>query len=160
MFTVELTDAEIMFCKMAAGLRSIAARAANVKDARMGDLSGLQMDEDGMIGEYAFCKKMNIFPDLIPGPRSGSYDCVLMGKRIDVKSTRREDGRLLATLKDNDSVDIYALAIISGNKVKFPGFALKKELCSEANRVQLGHGTGYGMTQDKLRQWKEEYCDQ
>lgn len=159
MFTVELTDAEIIFCKTAAGLRTITARAANVKDAKMGDLSGLQMDEDGMIGEYAFCKKMNIFPDLIPGPRSGSYDCILMGKRIDIKTTRRKDGRLLATLKNNDDVDIYVLAIINENKVSFPGFALKKDLCSDGNRVQLGHGIGYGITQDKLRLWREEYCD-
>lgn len=159
MFTVELTDAEIMFCKMAAGLRTITARAANVRDARMGDLSGLQMDEDGMIAEYAFCKKMNIFPDLIPGPRSGTCDCIMQGKRIDVKSTRRENGRLLATLKDNSDVDIYVLAIVADNKVRFPGFALKKDLCVKANEVELGHGIGYGMTQDKLRQWKEEYRD-
>ena len=159
MFTVELTDAEIMFCRMAAGLRTITARAANIKDARMGDLSGLQMDEDGVIGEYAFCKKMNIFPDLIPGPRSGSHDCIFMGKRIDVKSTRREDGRLLTTLKNNDDVDVYVLAIIIGNKVRFPGFAPKKELCLEQNKVQLGHGVGYGIAQDRLRLWKEEYCD-
>jgi hypothetical protein len=159
MFTVELTDVELMFCKMTAGLRTITARAANVKDARMGDLSGLQMDEDGMIGEYAFCKKMNIFPDLIPGPRSGSHDCVFLGKRIDVKSTRHEDGRLLATLKNNDDVDVYVLAVIIGNKVRFPGFSLKKELCLEKNKVSLGHGIGYGVTQDRLRPWKEEYCD-
>ena len=158
MFTVELTDVELIFCKTAAGLRTITARAANVKDARIGDLSGLQMDEDGMIGEYAFCKKMNIFPDLIPGPRSGSYDCIFMGKRIDVKTTRRKNGRLLSTLKDNDDVDIYVLAIIDGNTVRFPGFALKKEFCIKDNHVQLGHGIGYGMTQDKLRPWKEEYC--
>ena len=159
MFTVHLTDVEIIFCKTAAGLRTITARAANVRDARMGDLSGLQMDEDGMIGEYAFCKKMNIFPDLIPGPRSGSYDCILNGRRIDVKSTRWSDGRLLATLKNNDDVDIYVLAIIDGNVVKFPGFALKRELCIPENEVQLGHGIGYGMTQNMLRPWKEEYCD-
>ena len=159
MFTVHLSDAEMMFCKMSAGLRTITARAANVKDARMGDLSGLQMDEDGMIGEYAFCKKMNIFPDLIPGPRSGSYDCIFMGKRIDVKTTRHKNGHLLATMKNNEDVDIYVLDIIDGNAVTFPGYARKTELCIEGNQIQLGHGIGYGITQNKLRFWKEKHCD-
>ncbi len=159
MFTVELTDAEIIFCKMAGGMRSLTARASNVKDAKVGDLSNVQIDEDGMIGEYAFCKKMNIFPDLIPGPRSGSYDCVFMGKRVDVKSTRRENGRLLSTTKNNDDVDVYVLAIILGNKVRFPGFALKKDLVREQNLTELGHGIGYAMNQNELKLWKEEFCD-
>lgn len=140
-------------------MRSLTARASNVKDAKVGDLSNIQIDEDGMIGEYAFCKKMNIFPDLIPGPRSGSYDCVFMGKRVDVKSTRRENGRLLSTTKNNDDVDVYVLAIILGNKVRFPGFALKKDLVREQNLTELGHGIGYAMNQNELKLWKEEFCD-
>jgi len=159
MFSVALTDPEIMFCKLAAGLRTLTARAAKVKDAKMGDLSGLQMDEDGLLGEYAFCKRMNVFPDLVPGPRSGSFDCVFMGKRIDIKATRHRDGRLLSTLKNNDDVDIYVLAIIEGSKVTFPGYALKSDLCSDENKIELGHGIGYGLTQDRLRKWKEEYHD-
>lgn len=161
MFTVILTDAEVMFCKMAAGLRALTNRASNTKDAKIGTLSGLQMDEDGLLGEYAFCKKMNIFPDLIPSPRSGSSDCILKGKRIDVKTTRRINGRLLATMKNNDDVDVYVLAIIdeTGTKVSFPGYATKKGLCAPVNQVDLGHGIGYGLTQDELRAWPEEYCD-
>jgi hypothetical protein len=159
MFSVDLTDPEIMFCKMAAGLRTLTARAAKVRDAKMGNLSGLQIDEDGLLGEYAFCKKMNIFPDLIPGPRSGSFDCIFMGKRIDVKTTRHRDGRLLSTLKNNDDVDVYVFAIIDGSKIIFPGYALKNDLCCDENKIELGHGVGYGLTQDRLRKWKKEYYD-
>lgn len=81
MFTVCLTEPEIMFCRLIAGLRTLTNRIANVKDTKMGSLSGLQADEDGLLGEYSFCKKMNVFADLVPVLRSGSFDCVLMGEK-------------------------------------------------------------------------------
>jgi len=150
MFTVELTDAEVMVAKMLGGLRSIVGRTAGVTDRKVANLSGLAIDEDGMIAEYAFCKHFNIFPDIVPGPRSGSYDCIYNGKRIDVKSTRYHSGRLLATLKDNPDVDIYVLGIVDGNKVYFPGYATKATLCDDENKVDLGRGVGYALEQDRL----------
>lgn len=81
------------------------------------------------------------------------------GGKIDVKTTRHRNGRLLSTLKKNDDVDIYVLAIIDKNHVIFPGYALKEELFREENKIELGHGIGYGMTQDMLRKWKKEYHD-
>jgi len=147
---VELTDAELMVAKMLGGLRTIVGRTAGVTDRKVTNQSGLSIDEDGMIAEYAFCKHFNIFPDIVPGPRSGSYDCVYQGKRIDVKSTRYPDGRLLATLKDNPDVDIYVLAVLSGNTVTFPGFATKSALCRKENETDLGRGIGYAMDQERL----------
>lgn len=154
MIEVQLTDAELLMCKMLGGMRSIVGRTAGVVDRKMGNQSGLSIDEDGMMAEYAMCKHFNIFPDMAPSPRSGSCDCIYNGKRIDVKSTRVESGRLLATLKDNPDVDIYVLGIIDGTKVKFPGFALKSDLCREENIIDLGHGKGYALTQEQLRAWK------
>lgn len=109
-----------------------------------------------MIAEYAFCKWQNVFCDLVPDPRSGSADCVLGGLGIDVKATRRSNGRLLVTLKHNPDVQVYVLAIIEGNMVRFPGYARREDICREENIVDLGHGKGYGLTQDKLRQFKEK----
>lgn len=150
MFSVTLDDPEMMLVKMIGGMRSIVARSAGVVDAKKADLSGLSIDEDGMMAEYAFCKQYNVFPQISPSPRSGSYDCVYGNKRIDVKSTRYKDGRLLATLKDNPDVDVYVLAIIDGNTVTFPGYATKAQLCREENKIDLGRGEGYALTQDKL----------
>jgi ABC-type dipeptide/oligopeptide/nickel transport system ATPase component len=76
------------------------------------------------------------------------------GKRIDVKSTRYKDGRLLATLKDNPDVDLYVLAIVDGGTVTFPGYATKSQLCREENVQDLGRGSGYVMTQDRLTAFK------
>jgi hypothetical protein len=69
---------------------------------------------------------------------------------VDVKSTRYQSGRLLATLKDNPDVDIYVLAIVEDNRVCFPGYARKSRLCSEENKVNLGRGVGYALEQSKL----------
>lgn len=154
MITVVLDDPEMMLAKVIGGMRSIVARSAGVTDAKKAGLSGLTIDEDGMIAEYAFCKHFNLFPMISPSPRSGSYDCVMNGKRIDVKSTRYKDGRLLATLKDNPDVDLYVLAIVDGGTVTFPGYATKAQLCTEENIQDLGRGSGYVMTQDRLTPFK------
>lgn len=154
MFSVTLTDAELLMVKTLGGMRAITGRAAGVVDRKIGKQTGLEIDEDGMMAEFAFCKHFNIFPDLVPGPRSGSCDCIYMGKRIDIKSTRYSNGKLLATTKDNPDVDIYVLAVIDGNTVVFPGYARKDDLCREENLTDLGHGKGYALEQNQLKRWK------
>lgn len=153
-FTVTLSDAEILVCRTLGAMRSIVARAANVKDAKIGDQSGADGDVDGMIGEYAFCKLFNVFPDIVPAPRSGSYDAIMVSKkrkvRVDVKTTRYKNGRLLATKKGNSDVDVYVLATLIGNEVTFVGWAKRDVLCVDANLTDLGHGKGYGMDQKSL----------
>lgn len=156
MISVFLTDAEMVMVHMLGGMRAITGRAAGVQDKKMGPQSGVSIDEDGMVAEYAFCKHFNLFPDLVPGPRSGTYDCIYMGKRIDIKSTRHANGRLLATLKDNPDVDVYVLGIIDGQTVHFPGYAKKSALCREENKTSLGHGVGYAMDQKDLTPWKKD----
>jgi hypothetical protein len=146
-----LTDAECLMLKTLGGMRSLVARSAGVKDAKMGDQNGLEADIDGLMGEYAFCKWKNIFPDLVPAPRSGSCDCVFKNQRIDIKTTRYKTGRLLATLKNNQDIDIYVLAILEENIVNFVGWAKKEDLCQQKNIKNLGHGDGYSLDQNELR---------
>jgi hypothetical protein len=155
MIVVTLSDAEYLTVRTLGGMRSLVGRAAGVVDRKVTDISGVSIDEDGMMAEYAFCKHHNIFPDIVPGPRSGSCDCVYKGKRIDIKSTRYKNGRLLATLKDNPDVDLYVLGIIDGNTVTFPGYATKAQLCREENKVDLGRGVGYALDQDQLTPFRE-----
>lgn len=45
--------------------------------------------------------------------------------------------------------------LIEGNVVRFPGFALKHEICREENKTDLGHGVGYALRQDQLRKFKD-----
>lgn len=154
-FTVTLSDAEMATCRLLGEMRSLVARGNSVKDRKMADTAGYEIDIDGMIAEYAFCKHFNIFPDLTPAPRSGSYDCIYINKRIDIKSTRYKTGKLLATTKHNDDVDVYVLAIISGNEITFPGYATKEKLINSNNLGNLGYGDGYILNQNQLTSWKK-----
>ena len=152
--TVELSDSEVAVCRVIGNMRTIVARANSVGDQKIGPQSGVNVDEDGVIAEYAFCKHWNIHMDLTVKPRAGSYDCLLKNKRIDIKSTRIKTGHLAVKLAKNEDVDIFVLAIIDGNKVIFPGYAASADVYREDNIKSLGHGNGHCLTQDQLRKWK------
>ena len=149
--TVTLNPDEITVCQLIGRMRSLIARSANVKDAKIGKQDGNEADVLGLMAEYAFAKHFNLFPDLGLTPRSGSADGVYKGWRYDIKATTYENGRLLCTTKENLDVDMYILGIIKDNTVTFPGWALSKELRNEKNKIDLGHGTHYGLNQADLR---------
>ena len=156
LLVVQLTQAEVDMCVVLAAQRNMVARGNGVVDRQIGKQSALKTDYIGMVGEFAFCKYFNVFPDLAASPRSGSCDCVYKGVRIDIKSTDLASGRLLATTKENLDVDRYVLAIVNGNTVTFPGWIDRQDLIRESNLVDLGHGKGYAMTQDQLNKFKGE----
>lgn len=151
---VKLDHDEIAVCQLLGRMRSLIARSANVHDAKIGDQDGADADVIGLMAEFAFAKRFNCFPDLGLKPRSGSYDGRINGKRYDIKATKHKNGRLLCTMKDNPDVDIYVLAIVDQPVVRLVGYASKDELRHEGNLIDLGHGKGYAMTQDKLQQFR------
>jgi hypothetical protein len=149
---VEITHDLRLLASVWGGFRTFVNRTGSIKDAKMGPQSGPEIDYDGILGELAFCQLMNVWPDLGMTSRSGSCDCVVKGKRIDIKTTRRADGRLLCRLKDNPDVDIYVLALLDNKFVTFAGWAYKHELCKPENIRNLGgHGEGYALDQSQLR---------
>ena len=148
---VTLTDQDFVMCRLIGNMRTLVARNNHVGDKKMGNQSGFQIDEDGVLGEFAFCKHFNVFFDLGVSPRSGSFDCILRGKRIDVKTTRYKTGKLLATTKVNPDVDIYVLAILDNHDITFVGWIEKEELISEKNLKDLGRGLGYSLEQNELK---------
>jgi hypothetical protein len=152
---VILTPHDLSICRILGNMRTIVARGAAVKDTQMGKQDPLDIDENGVIGEYAFCKHWNIFFDPTAYPRSGSPDCILHNRRFDIKTTTYENGRLTATLKRNSDIDCYALAILKNNKVIFPGWVFADELCTEKNITNLGHGDGYALEQSAFTAWKQ-----
>ena len=121
---IELSLAEINICKFIGEQRSLLARSKGVVDAKMGQHDGTVADIQGFKAEYAFAKFKNVFPDFGLSVRSGSCDGVThKGNRYDVKSTNRMDGNLLSTLKVNNDVDIYVLAVVQYNIVHLIGWA-------------------------------------
>jgi len=143
-----------LLASMLGGIRTLMNRGTLVVDGKIGPQDGMTADMDAIVGELAFAKAQNVWPDLSLKPRSGSADLLIGGKRIDIKSTRHPNGRLLGKCKVNLDVDIYVLAIISDHQVTFPGWSHRHELYNDSNLIDLGHGVGYGLTQDKLNTWE------
>jgi hypothetical protein len=154
--SVQLDAGEMAVAASLAALRSAMSRLLKTYDQRMDDKkSGYEIDLIGIIGEIAFAKKFNVYPDLSISPRSGSDDAVVNGKTIDVKSTDLKNGRLLATLnKEKHMSDIYVLAIVDCDRVSFPGYATKELLFVETRKKDLGKGVGYVMDQSELMRFK------
>lgn len=155
MIEVNIHPDEVTICQIIGRMRSLIARSAGVKDAKVGSQDGSDADVMGLKAEYAFAKHFNTFPDLGLTPRSGSADGILNGHRYDIKSTTYKNGRLLATKKVNADVDFYVLAIVTDNKVLFPGYAMKDDLINIKNIKDLGRGEGYCLEQSSLRKFSE-----
>lgn len=153
--TIELDASEMAVVQMLAAMRHGMNRGQSVVNSRVGPQSDYQTDLDGLIAEFAFCRWKNVWPDMSIAPRSGGADCVVDGKTIDVKATRRAEGRLLAvTTKNVQQADIYVLAIVRDNSVTFAGWAFANELIKPENIINLGHGPTYALDQSRLRVFK------
>lgn len=157
---VQLDNIDIIICEMIGRMRNIVNRNFKVKDTKVSKNSPNNIDVQGFLAEFAFCKHFNIFPDFDLRPRSGSYDALYNGYRYDIKSTRHKNGRLIATTKVNPDVDIYILAIINDTEVDFIGYAFKEEFIKQENIKDLGYGDTYVLERDKLHKFKDGHTQE
>lgn len=154
-----LTDAEQLIVRQLALLRHTLSRMADLPNEKVANLPDEQIDLEGMAAEWIFCKALNVYPDLDGGPRT--YDCTYYGKTIDVKSTQREQGRLIVrTDKIADPCDYYVL--VTGT---FPGpytirgVAEAQHVFAPKRLTDLGYGPVYAIPQSDLypfEQWKDD----
>jgi hypothetical protein len=152
----QLSEAELNVLRIIANLRGLVARANNIANLKVSENQNQDVEFDGLIGEYAFCKLHNLFLDIVPQPRSGSYDCLFHDQRLDIKSTRYKNGVLLGSTNRNADIDVYVLCIIDGLNVSFPGYAMAEELYAEENLTTLGRYDNpvYALDQSKLHKFK------
>ena len=148
---IKLTDAELHICRILGMMRRSEAMH-KVVDQQVGKDCTWAIDIDGVVAEYCAAKVMNLCPDLTVSIRNGGADLVgRSGQTIDVKSTRYKTGRLLATLKKSENpCDLYVLVIVDDFGGDVVGWIRSSSLFQESNKVDLGHGLGYGVTQDLL----------
>ena len=118
----------------------------------MGDQSNEETDLEGFGAELAFCKLMNIYPDLETGNNLPPYDCVSrFGVTIDVKTTKYPKGHLLATLKKkNNPPDKYVLMVGEFPEYQIVGEIGADEFLQDSNIGNLGKGDGFMLTQAEL----------
>lgn len=150
--TTTLSDTELDLARKVASLRYGSSREAGVKDAKIGSQSNFETDFIGMCGELAFCKMLNIYPDLAIVPGGNGHDCLLDDIRIDVKTTKYKTGQLLSrSTKEYPGIDVFAL--VTGDPITgefaFVGWSLADELRSDENLSEKFNGS-YAMPQDKL----------
>jgi hypothetical protein len=90
--TVELNKQEQALCRALAKKRYASNRTAGVRNSKRGRQSNEDTDLEGVGAEMAFCKLLNVYPDLPMTPRSqddDDGDCTLKdGRRVDVKATK------------------------------------------------------------------------
>lgn len=159
---VTLEPAEMAACRMMGNLRTHACRVAGSKKG--GDFGGdpIEWDENGFIGEYAFCKAHNLFFDITGIPRKHGYDCIKDGKRVDVKTTTWKNGVLLVYESHNRDVDVYVMAILDGLTVHFPGYCGADKFYKYATRIENTSrdrngnvSYRYELPQELLSRWPE-----
>jgi hypothetical protein len=151
MVIIELNKIEQRLCRFLAKARYASNRENKIKDRKIGPQSAEDTDLEGIAGELIFAKMTNTYPDLTIEPRKGGHDLLYKGYKIDVKTTKHSNGRLLAVIeKKPDDADIYFLFVGELPLYTCRGWAWAHDLLKEENITDLGHGPTYALDQDHL----------
>lgn len=161
---VTLSNEWQRFAKHLAKKRIHSNRDNGVIDRKFGSQSAWFTDYQGISGEIAFCQLCNIFPDAEIKPQSGTWDCLLPdGVKVDVKTTKYQTGKLLASLKKADYIWddlIYALMIGQAPTFRFAGWEWATELIRSENLTILNGRKSYALTQAELHKelplWEDQ----
>lgn len=155
---IELSQTEVQIVEFIAALRFYETSSKGT-ERKQSNLDSLQMGVDGVMSEYAVAKHHNIHFDMNCNYRKFDADLISnKGKKIDVKSTRREGGNLNAVGWSKDKpADIYVLTEIItdelNNKVKLVGWIEKELFLTPENIKDVGNGQFYSIPQNKLHQY-------
>jgi hypothetical protein len=107
---IRLEDTEVLIAQTLATLRRLRSRDAGAINTPYAGLKQEDIDLDAMGAELAFCKAVNLYPDLNTSVRPHIYDCLYRGYKVDVKHTLKDNGNLISRYsKKNGDADIYAL---------------------------------------------------
>lgn len=151
---IKLTDDEVIYCKNIAFKIDEGNSKSNVKDFRQTNKqTSLEINTQGTLGEFAFCKHFNILFDSTIKSRSSGYDCILKEKRIDIKTTTWKKG-IYKTLKPIKNIDIFAQIIQhSENEYELNGWIDASDLMQNKNIIDIGNGPCYFVANEKLNKF-------
>ena len=151
---VKLNANEIQLAQQLAKERHTKNRKAGIPNRKRGPQSEEVTELDGVGGEIAFAKALNLYPDLKDYP--GKHDMVISGKTVDVKTTRYPFGHLeVSTDKTPGDVDIYALVI-----GEMPEYSVIGWMCGDRlmkKKYLYTHRSGskvYRAAQSELKQFE------
>lgn len=137
MITVELKPSEVSLALYLSTVRHSVNTGLSVGDKQMGKEDGLKIASDGLIAELAVCKYFNVYPDLSFDPRSGGFDCIINGKKVDVKSTRYGKTNVyLPERKKHNQIDRYIWCWVDFRNVTLVGWFAPNEIFLDENLFQ------------------------
>jgi hypothetical protein len=153
---ITLSEYEQEIAKMCAEKRSKNNRRHNVKNNNFTAYSDFEVDLQGFGGEMAFCKLFKLYPDMEIGVRSAKEDkgdCTLDGFRIDVKTSRNDNGNLFVGI--NKQPTVYAYALMTGlfPQFTFRGFILTSDMMSTNRVTKMPGGICFKAEQNELLTW-------
>ena len=152
MFKVKLNETEQRLVTYIAKKRFVTKRQAGFPVSKIGPQSFEDTDREGFGGEIAYCKMMNIYPDLTIGIDIPDFDCIMpSGEKIDVKTTKYRSGHLIATMnKVGHPPDKYVLVIGQFPEYNIVGEITAEKLLRKENIKDFGMGDTYAITQAEL----------
>lgn len=148
---IRLNENEQRLARQLAKERSTKNRKAGRSNKKHGPQSNKATELDGVGGELAFAKALNLYPDLKDYP--GKHDMVVCGKTVDVKTTRYPFGHLeVSTDKTPGEVDIYALVTGEMPEYQVIGWMCGDRLMKKKRLYTHKHGSQvYRASQEELK---------
>jgi hypothetical protein len=150
----ELTEAERRLAKFLAKRRHDFDVKAGYENKKQSAEEDLVIHERGIAGEIAFCKMMNLYPDLRDDMVQKSHDAVLReasNATVDVKTSAGGSRTLFVLLAKRETpADLYCLLFVEGNYYRIEGWATAGSLFVPENIVDVGHGPCYAVPKERL----------
>lgn len=154
MVIIELSKTEQEVVKLIALQRIIKVKEERLRQTIYGgDKTPLWAEIHAYGAEIAFCKHYNVFPDLSAGVYN-MYDCIVDGKKIDVKHTTRPNGKLMVKAKGwTDPPDYFAMLTGKFPVYRYVGFMPAADLLVPERIDESLPFPAYVATQNELIRW-------
>jgi hypothetical protein len=116
------------------------------------DLDPLGIVVDGVIGEYCVAKHLNLHFSLDTDLRDWGADLIgRNGETIDVKTTRKQGGRLNATrTSQKKNFDYYILCELANDGAHIVGGITREMFINDKNLVMGKRGEYYAIDRSRL----------
>ena len=137
MITITLQPSEYALASYVSSVRQFVNKGFGVTDRQMGKDDGFRIVVDGYVAELAVCKHFNVFPDISFEPRKGGHDCLINGKRVDVKSTKPGRTKVfMPEWKAADEIDRYIYCYVEFRTVQIIGWYSHDDVFRTDNKEQ------------------------
>lgn len=157
---VTLNECEQRMAHWLAKQRHAMNRQSGTQNQRVGPQSDEETDLEGIGAEIAFCRMMNVYPDLSLDGRP-NHDAVFFGSTVDVKATKYRNGHLLAVRgKVDKPAEIYALMVGEFPSYRFAGLMPSCSFLLPERIADFGYGQSYAASQSDLQSiedWLNDY---